>query len=88
MQQDLDSLYQWSISNFMNFNESKCAVLRIPSVGLPPVYLLNGFSIPITNLFKDLGVLLSSDLSWSAHIINMIVTRAYKMLGLIIDIIV
>ena len=82
MQQDLDSLYQWSISNYMNFNQSKCAALRIPSIGLPPVYLLNGYSIPITNLFKDLGVLLSGDLSWSAHI-NMIVTRAYKMLGLI-----
>ena len=82
MQQDLDSLYQWSISNYMNFNQSKCVALRIPSIGLPPVYLLNGYSIPTTNLFKDLGVLLSGDLSWSAHI-NMIVTRAYKMLGLI-----
>ena len=27
MQQDLDSLYQWSISNYMNFNQSKCAAL-------------------------------------------------------------
>ena len=66
----------------MNFNQSKCAALRIPSIGLPPVYLLNGYSIPTTNLFKDLGVLLSGDLSRSAHI-NMIVTKAYKMLGLI-----
>ena len=82
MQQDLDSLYQWSISNFMNFNESKCVVLRIPSIGLPPVCLLNRNSIHTTNLFEDLGVLLSSDLPWSAHI-NMIVTRACKMLSLI-----
>ena len=82
MQQDLDSLYQWSISNHMSFHQSKSTVLRIPSNGLSPIYHLNGNAIPTTNLFKDLGVLVSSDLSWSAHI-HMIVSRAYKMLGLI-----
>ena len=82
MQLDLDALYQWSITNLMDFNQSKSTVLKLPSNGPPPVYLLNGNIIPATSLVNDLGVLISSDLSWFAHI-PIIVLRAYKMLGLI-----
>ena len=60
----------------MNFNQSKSAVLRLPSNGLPPVYLLNGNIIPATNLVKDLGILLFSE--WSAHIRMIVSDRAYK----------
>ena len=59
----------------MKFNQSKNAVLRLPSNGFENI-------IPATNLVKDLGILISSDLLWSAHI-HMIVSRAYKMLSLI-----
>ena len=28
-QQDLDSLHQWSVRNFMNFNVKKCKIMKI-----------------------------------------------------------
>ena len=45
-------------------------------------YLINGLSISPCNQQKDLGILISSDLSWSHHI-SRITSRAYKILGLL-----
>ena len=45
-------------------------------------YTINGGTFAYKDTYKDLGVVVSSDLSWSAHH-NLIVTRAYKELGLL-----
>ena len=82
LQADIDHLYQWSISN-ISFNTSKCAFLRF---GPPPdhagssVYFANGQPLPWSTTHRDLGVLMSDDLSWSDHY-SFIVSRALRTLG-------
>ena len=46
------------------------------------MYTINGNFIKSSSQHKDLGVIFSSDLSWSAHY-NAISTKAYQTLGLI-----
>ena len=46
-------------------------------------YLINGLSISPCNQQKDLGILISSDLSWSHHI-SRITSRPYKILCLLL----
>ena len=43
---------------------------------------MNGIEIKLTNHFKDLGIIFSSDLSWT-HQYQQIITKAYQKLGLI-----
>ena len=47
-----------------------------------PTYTINHSSVSITNHHKDLGVIMTSNLSWSRHH-HRIITRAYRSLGLI-----
>ena len=68
LQADVNHLYQWSISN-ISFNTSKSAFLRFgpPGHAGSSVYFANGQSLPQSTTHRDLGVLMSDDLSWSDH---------------------
>ena len=84
LQCDIHLLFEW---NRMTFNEGKTAPLKIPSchhdAGFSN-YKLHADSpdIPVVCSHKDLGLILSSDLSWANHIKH-ICGKAYRMLGLI-----
>ena len=84
MQRDLDALSTWSVSNELFFQPTtpKCVNLRISRKRNSPSlnYSLNGFSLEVVKAEKDLGVLISSDMTWKDHII-MVVAKANKMLG-------
>ena len=81
LQNDLDNLINWSQ---MELNHTKCKVLRISRKKTPfqTNYNINGHIIEQVTNMKDLGVIVSKDLSWSRHI-ESIVSQANKILGLI-----
>jgi hypothetical protein len=70
LQSDLDKIYSWSKLWHTPLNLEKCFTMHIdrPCSHHHPTYSMN--SIPLTpcHTIKNLGVLFSSDLSWSKHI--------------------
>ena len=86
LQEDLNILLEWCEQNLLSFNIRKCHLLRLSNGCEHPIdtkYSLGGNSIITSHdECKDLGVIFSSDHSWSAHY-NNILQKAYCQLGLI-----
>ena len=83
-QKDLDSLQSWSIKNSIFFNLKKCVLL---SFGQKLSSHASNFTIkdeliPQVNHHKDLGVVFSHDLTWSAHY-SRIISATYKTLHVV-----
>ena len=84
MQKDLQNLTIWSQCWKLNFNVAKCALLRFSS-GCSSVifnYTINDNLISAQETHRDLGIIMSSDLSWREHM-KSILCRAYKTLNLV-----
>ena len=83
VQGDLNNLFQWSLSN-ITFNTAKSTFLSFGNVRSEAAInlCLNGQPIPQSHTHKDLGVIISDDLSWSSQY-SYIVSKALKTLGLI-----
>ena len=58
-QQDLDSLHQWSVRNFMNFNDKKCKIMKITKKIQPftSSFFLENSELEEVKEFKDLGII-------------------------------
>ena len=84
LQADLDKLYEWSVTWRMNFIHYKCKILTVSRRKAPVFlnYMLNGNSLEHVTSFKDLGVLVSFDLSWKGHI-NNVVSKCNRVNGMI-----
>ena len=98
LQSDLDSLSEWSLEWKLSFNELKCFLLTFLTKnnqtrscnshsaalysGQHPEYFVNNSPISACTSQKDLGILMTSNLSWSEHI-ALITYKAYKKLGLL-----
>jgi hypothetical protein len=82
MQQDLDKIGEWSEKWQMPFNTDKCKVMHIGFANPKVNYSLLGSQLQDTVLEKDLGVLISSDLKFSAQCIA-VEKQAQKLLGYI-----
>lgn len=82
LQSDLDSMVSWCSEWNMSFNAKKCALMRFGPEISPPSYFIHKDLIPLCTSHKDLGVLITNNLSWTPHI-QAILAKAYRALGLV-----
>ena len=82
--QALTNLDSWSLHNNINFNASKCKVLSVTRKKNPVRcdYHLGQVDLQRVNEEKDLGVMITSKLTWETHVL-MVSARANKLLGLL-----
>lgn len=83
LQRDLLSLTGWSSEHFMNFNANKCKYLVMTKKkSFMHTYNLSRSQVEVISIEKDLGVHVSSSLSWKDHI-DLVISKANKMLRII-----
>ncbi|MCG7875845.1 MAG: reverse transcriptase family protein, partial [Candidatus Thiodiazotropha endolucinida] len=84
LQEDLDTMIEWSNTWLMRFNAAKCHLLKITRqrMYLPTKYNINGSQLQEVSHHPYLGVELSSDLTWKNHISN-ITSKAHRILNLL-----
>lgn len=84
LQNDLNSVSSWCSKWLMRVNTEKTKVMTFTSVRSPLScdYYISGSNIGRTDHYKYLGVILTSNLSWNAHI-DHITNKASKTLGLL-----
>ena len=86
LQSDLSSLGAWSNKWLLRFNADKCQVLRVAPKKKTVLqgynYTLNGRTLEYSTEQKDLGVIISNDLSPSKHV-DHITKKCYSKIGMI-----
>ena len=85
LQQAADYIYDWSQVNHLQLNPTKCKEIRTCFKRTPPSFpgvSIEGVEFETVSSAKVLGVTISSDLKWSAHI-DSITTKAAKRLYLL-----
>ena len=86
-QLDIDKISTWVGRNLLSLNPVKFKTMllsrkRKRNLSQPPQFLLNETQLEQVESFKYLGVLISLDLSWSAHI-DSICAKGKKHIGLL-----
>ena len=95
LQKDISALYEWSVKNKMKFHTDKCKALPIAPTGkgldnyfdqIFPFnifhYHMNGVDLQFVQSEKDLGIIVTSNLSWVDQL-NSLYLKASSRLGLL-----
>ena len=84
LQVDLDRLQAWEAKWDMEFNPSKCQVIRVTASRtlLQTQYILHGQVLEVVSSARYLGVDISSNLNWNTHV-DRITANASRSLGFI-----
>ena len=82
LQDDLDTLHEWSEKWQMTFNIDKCVVMHLGNNNISNSYRLGNQELKSSDKEKDLGVIIDSTLKYSEQC-NVAVKNANRTLGLI-----
>jgi hypothetical protein len=85
LQRTLNSLKHWSDDWGMNFNPEKCCYMSFCNPRSTPIYFnyhINNTHLNRVHSFNDLGILVTSNLTWDIHIENCI-SKANQRLRLV-----
>ena len=84
LQQALTNLDSWSLHNNIYFNASKCKVVTVTRKKNPVRYdyHLSHVDLQRVNKEKDLGVTITSKLTWETQVL-MVTAKANRLLGLL-----
>ncbi|KXJ07571.1 RNA-directed DNA polymerase from mobile element jockey, partial [Exaiptasia diaphana] len=84
IQTTLSNMAEWTQVNNIDFNASKCKTLTVTRKKQPLEhnYCLNNKQLDRVSEEKDLGITVTSTLSWDKHV-HAIVSKANKLLGLL-----
>ena len=84
LQSDVTELSNWCAQWKLRCNHTKCFHIHFsPSTSnTPPTYSVGSQDISLVRQHRDLGIIISDDLSWSSHYDHMS-AKAYKALGFI-----
>lgn len=85
LQEDVDALADWISAHKLQFNCGKCKsmlVTRKREPTTPPTIKVNDLPLERVYSYKYLGILITSDLSWSAHVAT-ICSKARQQIGLL-----
>ena len=82
IQVTLSDMHDWSQHNNIRFDTSKCKALTVTRKKTPIVfdYTLDGTTLTRVSEERDLGVIITSALSWDSHI-HAITAKANWLLG-------
>ena len=79
LQFDVDQLLFWASKRQLRFNPDKSRYVLLTNETSPSLHTQ---SLKSVKCVKNLGIMISSDLSWSEHV-NLTVNKANKLLGLV-----
>ncbi|XP_050531542.1 uncharacterized protein LOC126900110 [Daktulosphaira vitifoliae] len=84
LQNDINRFNKWCKDNHLSININKCAQISFTRSKNPVIYnySIDDQDLNIVSSIKDLGIILSADLSFSEHI-SFIYGKAMRMLGFI-----
>ena len=83
LQQDLQQRSDWSHLWNLHFNEKKCVCIHFSTKGpITYQYCINKVPVSVQIEHRDLGIIMSSDLSWDEHY-KCLLARAYNSLNVI-----
>ena len=84
LQNDVDTLVSWISHQYLTLNPAKCKAMLISNKKsyAPPSITINQTPIESVREFKYLGVLLTSNLSWSSHV-KAVCSKARRLIGMI-----